>query len=210
MPILNFGTVDPDEEPREQLAELSKLLNFLLNGKIDFQNIRARSIKAENIETGTLTANEIAANTITADKMNVDELSAITANLGTMIAGIIRGIQIFGSYIATAEGTYPRSEMSATDDLFAVYAGPDFWIRMSPFIGSPALQFKDGTNVAGINYLGGIFGITSADVLRLNTTNELLLNSSSIKVNGNTAYSGTVTTDTNTLTFENGLLISVS
>ena len=82
-------------------AVLCKEMDYLLNGSLDVNNIRAKGIKAQNID--------------------VDKLSAIAADLGTITAGVINGIQIFGSYIATANGTFPRCEMSTTDNLFAAY-----------------------------------------------------------------------------------------
>lgn len=87
------------------LALLSKDLDFIINGNLDVKNIRANSISA--------------------DRLNVDELSAITANLGHVVAGLIEGLRIIGSFIATSEeGVYPRAEMSSTDKLFRVMLSP--------------------------------------------------------------------------------------
>src|SRR5690606_40329571 len=97
--VSEVGTI---EEAFDTLAKLQKQLRYLLNGNLDFENLRARSIKAENIEVGTLTAEEIKANSISADRMDVDKLSAITADLGHITAGLIEAIDIFGSYIATS------------------------------------------------------------------------------------------------------------
>ncbi|WP_042165518.1 hypothetical protein [Paenibacillus gorillae] len=115
-------TVGTLEQAFNSLAKLQKTMRYLVNGQLDFENIRARSIKAENIEVGSLTAEEIKAGTITADKMDVDELSAITANLGHIMAGLIESVEIFGSYISTANGTFPRAEMSNTSNLFGAYS----------------------------------------------------------------------------------------
>lgn len=67
---------------------------------IDGGKVTPRTITADRIVAGAVTANEIAAstitgnkivgNTITADKLSVTSLSAITANLGTVTAGIIK------------------------------------------------------------------------------------------------------------------------
>lgn len=92
MPIMAIHVIQDDithEELLEEFAKHQKIVRYMLNGQIDFENIRARSIQAENIAVGAITAEEIAANSITADKMDVNELSAITANMGTITAGSI-------------------------------------------------------------------------------------------------------------------------
>lgn len=147
MPTQNIHVVtEPGtlEEAFEQLAKLQKTLRYLLNGNLDFENLRARSIKAENIEVGTLTAQEIAANTITADKMNVNELSAITANLGHILAGLIESVEIYGSLISTNQFGYPRAVMSNTENLFGAYLslGNGAEIRPAGWSGVPALALS--------------------------------------------------------------------
>jgi hypothetical protein len=52
--------------------------------------IVAATIVAANIAANTITATQIAANTITADRLNVTQLSAISADMGTLTAGTIR------------------------------------------------------------------------------------------------------------------------
>lgn len=137
------------EDAFNALAKLQKTLRYLLAGNLDFENIRARSIKAENIEVGTLTAEEIAANSITADRMNVNELSAISADLGHITAGLIEAVQIFGSYIATRMVGYPRCEMSNTEDLFAAYGTAGQHIKMfaNGMVGNtPVMMYSNGTS----------------------------------------------------------------
>lgn len=53
--------------------------------------IAAATITGSNIAAGTITAANIAVGTITADRMNVVNLSAISANLGTITAGTLTG-----------------------------------------------------------------------------------------------------------------------
>lgn len=92
MPIMAIHVIQDDishEQLLEEFAKMQKTVRYILNGQIDFDNIRVRSIKAENIGVGAITADEIAVGTITADKMDVTELSAITANMGTINAGSI-------------------------------------------------------------------------------------------------------------------------
>lgn len=113
-----------------QFAIMMKELDYVLNGQIDFRNIRAKSIDAE--------------------RLTVDELSAITANLGEITAGIIRGIQIFGSLISTNETGYPKAEMSVSDNLFRVALDEDnTLIIRGDYLGTPAIYFTSPAN----NYL---------------------------------------------------------
>jgi hypothetical protein len=96
----DFGSMDPNASLKQvidALADLMDTLNFLLNGNLDVKNIRAQSI--------------------TADRMNVKQLSAIAADLGTITAGII-----YGAYIATSNGTYPRIEFSSVNKLLTAFS----------------------------------------------------------------------------------------
>jgi hypothetical protein len=61
--------------------------------------IVAATIVAANIASNTITATQIAANTITADRLNVTQLSAISADMGTLTAGTIRLPSTGTSYI---------------------------------------------------------------------------------------------------------------
>ncbi|MNH92841.1 hypothetical protein D3C73_454280 [compost metagenome] len=62
--------------------------------------------------------------------MNVNELSAITANLGHITAGLIESVEIYGSYIATNRGAYPRAEMSVNQNMFATYQSDSSYIQI--------------------------------------------------------------------------------
>ena len=108
------------------LSILKNDLEFMINGNLDVKNIRAKSI--------------------TADRLKVDELSAISANLGHIVAGLIESIEIYGSYIATAQGTYPRCEMSATDNLFGAYGTSTKFINIVPdSSGIPIMELRNGS-----------------------------------------------------------------
>jgi hypothetical protein len=63
-------------------------------GTIVASDIAAGTITATQIATGTITATQIAASTITADRLSVSSLSAINADLGTVTAGTITGVEI--------------------------------------------------------------------------------------------------------------------
>ena len=61
----------------------------ILAGAISADKIAAGAVGAEKIAAGAVIAEKIAAGAVLADKIGVDELSAITANLGTVTAGKI-------------------------------------------------------------------------------------------------------------------------
>jgi hypothetical protein len=137
MSTQDFGAMDPNASLKQvinSLAELMDTLNFLLNGNLDVKNIRAQSI--------------------TADRMNVKQLSAIAADLGTITAGII-----YGAYIATANGTYPRIEFSSVNTLLSAMSDANNRVDMDTSVGSaPGMAWY----VAGVaaSYLQtGSFGM---------------------------------------------------
>lgn len=67
-----------------ELQAASGTFQGLVTGSLSTQTMRAISIDAQQITTGK----------ITADKMQVSELSAISANLGTVYAGTLNGVNI--------------------------------------------------------------------------------------------------------------------
>lgn len=110
-------------------------LDFMVNGTLDANNIKANSIETKNLKAGS----------VTADKIQVTELSAISANLGHIVAGLIESIEIYGSYIATAQGTYPRCEMSSTNNLFGAYGTSSRYINIIPDTsGIPIMELRNG------------------------------------------------------------------
>lgn len=145
------------EQLINELAKLQKMLRYLLNGQIDFENIRARSIKADNIEVGTLTAEEIMANTITADKMNVTELSAIVANLGTITAGALNAVTIIGSVIT---GGTLRTAASGER------------IEIS---GNSLKTFNLSNNIQGLAWGDDVLGTTYGDVFLYDAGTKVLV-----------------------------------
>ncbi|MBB6694375.1 hypothetical protein H7B90_23545 [Cohnella xylanilytica] len=145
---------------KSKVNEIVQKYNNLL---VALDTLNVVELDAKVVVAGSITGDKIKAGTITADKMDVNELSAISANLGTIVAGLIRGIQIFGSYIATAEGTYPRTEMDVSGDLLAAYYDADTWAKIIPFLG-PTIQFKSSGQVGGIVFLGGKLGLTGSEV----------------------------------------------
>jgi hypothetical protein len=81
-PIDSKGHRSSDEYLRyiaESLAMLQEELQNILEGRISAQNIRSESIETRNLKAGS----------VVADKIDVTELSAISANMGTITAGSI-------------------------------------------------------------------------------------------------------------------------
>lgn len=112
------------------VSALKNDLEHMLNGNLDVKNIRAKGIDAE--------------------RLNVDELSAITAAMGKLTSG-----EIYGAYIATAEGAYPRAEMSSAEDLFAAYATVDNFLKIYALnSGTPMVYFNNVLSTARL-YLNG-------------------------------------------------------
>lgn len=147
------------------VSALKNDLEFMLNGNLDVKNIRAKGI--------------------TADRMDVNELSAISANLGHITAGLIEAVQIFGSYIATRMVGYPRCEMSNTEDLFAAYGAANQHIKMfaNGMIGNtPVLQFTQGNYFATQAQTAGAF--------YFQTSGEMKLQGSNIDLYGNVRING--------------------
>jgi hypothetical protein len=167
MSVVDFGTIKANATLKEVIDEVANdkdLLNFLLGGNIDFKNVRANSITADRIKANTITALQIMAGTITADKMDVAELSAISANLGTIIAGII-----YGAYIATANGTFPRIELSSVGNLLTAYYDATHSLSIKPNIGGePGIDFTDPSGITG-----RIYGNSGMGVLALINNVEL-------------------------------------
>ncbi|WP_197046179.1 hypothetical protein, partial [Mycobacterium tuberculosis] len=121
------------------VAAIRNDLEFMLNGHLDANNIRANSIETKNLKAGA----------VTADKIHVDELSAISANVGKVTSG-----EIYGNYIATKENAYPRAEMNNTEDLFGAYASANNFIQIyTPNSGfSPTIMFGTPAGVAYMTY----------------------------------------------------------
>ncbi|MEF3312322.1 hypothetical protein PV433_25895 [Paenibacillus sp. GYB004] len=131
------------EQLLELFAMLVKDLQFILNGHLNANNIQANSIETKNLKVGA----------VTAEKISVDELSAISANMGKLTSG-----EIYGAYIATGEGVYPRIEFSSSGNLMAAYLNPNQYIALSPSAtGAPTYIFYDGgTQKATLSYISGV------------------------------------------------------
>ncbi len=202
------------------LAMIIQELDFVVNGNIKVKNIRAKGVKA--------------------DRLDVDELSAISANLGVILAGIIRGIQIFGSYIATAEGTYPRSEMDVAGAFFAALKDASTFVKIDPAAGNVAVKFAapllnaliqlndifaseliiyssydirlapDGLGAGRVKIPSWARLYSEGGTETLQDVFDAISSDISSKAPLFTGYTGSFTVDGTTLLYSNGILTSVS
>lgn len=134
-----LSTVGTLQELSNSVAQLQRLLKYLLDGNLDFENIRVGGIIADNI--------------------SVEKLSALSADLGEITAGIINGIEIYGSYISTNPTGYPKTEMSVAGNFLKVSLTATEFIEVikQSTGGFPAIQVKVGNDYMIMGYgLGGL------------------------------------------------------
>ncbi|WP_072566909.1 hypothetical protein [Lactiplantibacillus plantarum] len=77
--------------------------NKLIAGTIDFNTITGKNINASNITTGTLST----------DRLNVDKLSALSANLGDVTTGSLKGVDIVANTFSTPNGSFTTDSNGA-------------------------------------------------------------------------------------------------
>lgn len=188
MPVPAIPGVPPFASFDELVSSVTKirgeLVNLLLNldtlnvVSLDAKVITAGTITADKIGAGEITTDKLDAGAVTADKINVTELSAITADLGHITAGLIEAVEIYGSYIATAQaGVYPRIEFSSDSNVLVAEADADNKITVNAhFIDSPALEF-DSPTAAGTIFSAGVRFVVDATIgdLQLSGPNIRLL-----------------------------------
>lgn len=217
MPTIGFSIPSTTDMTKEELVDLvAKVMKEL---EWVFSNLDAKNIKANSI-----TANEIKASTITADRMKVTELSAITANLGTITAGIMQAVSIYGAYIATANGTFPRIELSNTANLLKAYKTLTNFLKIDVDITDPSIVFNNGTvNASIFNYtaFGSTFAITSDASVHLfaNSGNISatslagsitdLVSAINSKAPSFSGYTGVFNTGAQVVTVNNGIITNV-
>jgi len=136
------GAINTDE-----LAANAVTAGKIFANTITANEIAANTITANEIVANTITANEIAANTITANEMNVAILSAISADIGTVTAGTIRG-----TTIETGDsGKYMKLYTSGGDGILAYYYDGDA-------CGTFSIYWADGgvgNDILGFAVVGG-------------------------------------------------------
>ncbi|MFJ1526690.1 phage tail protein, partial [Lactiplantibacillus plantarum] len=109
--------------------------NKLTAGTIDFNTITGKNINASNITTGTLST----------DRLNVNKLSALSANLGDVTTGSLKGVDIVANTFSTPNGSF------TTDSNGAVVAS-NLTIRgVTNLVYNASLLGGSGTNIPGWN-----------------------------------------------------------
>lgn len=133
---------------KNAVGKMTKELSWLLNN-LDTRNL--------NYVDGDL----LVEGTVTALKLQVEELSAISANLGKIVSG-----EVYGAYIATREGTFPRAEINNTGDLLAVYTDANNYMTIEPgLFNEPTQVFrKGGTTSLVVGPIGILVGVLSNDL----------------------------------------------
>lgn len=97
----------------EKIAALAITADKISANSISSDKIVSNSITADKIAALAVTAGKIAAGAITADKLSVSDLSAISASLGTIIAGLLK---------TTSSSTEARLEIDSNGS-FPLWAG---------------------------------------------------------------------------------------
>lgn len=139
-PVPDFGGLPPYANFDDVTIKVNDLVQRLRQLLLNLDTLNIRSLNAKVIEAGT----------ITADKMNVNELSAISANLGHITAGLIESVEIYGSYIATRYNSYPRAEMSSDNNLFGAFNDENNSIQIeADYAGAPAFRFIQNGQIKG-------------------------------------------------------------
>ncbi|MFF2156057.1 hypothetical protein ACFVVQ_12145 [Paenibacillus chitinolyticus] len=115
------------EQLGQIIGRVIKELNYLMDGMLGNENIRVKSIQA--------------------DRIDVNKLSAISADLGHITAGLIEAIKmigstIIGSYIATSEYSFPKIEFSSVGTLLKASTTANNFMKIDPaFFESPSLEW---------------------------------------------------------------------
>ena len=214
MPIPDTSGVPPFADFQMVVTKLNEIVQKYNNLLVNLDTMNVISLNAEVIEAGSITGDKIAANAVTADKMDVNELSAITANLGHITAGLIQTVTMIGSVITgsliqtVASGTYPRTALSSSSQVFSVEGDPNkrIWIYVAGT--DPTFRLSDLSGISYIEHVGGNLNVFSSGRINLN---NLFIGSKQI-VPG---YNGSVAVmdpsgATRYLNFNNGIFQSIT
>jgi hypothetical protein len=97
--------------------------NEIATGTITATQIAAGTITAAEIAADAVTATEIAADAVTADKINVASLSAISATLGTVSAGVLSASKFQVNGLVAFNSTYPNNTAPMVISQFQAWSG---------------------------------------------------------------------------------------
>lgn len=150
MAVPTLNKLKPYPEFQDLANHINRLVGELNDLLVNLDTLNITRLNAKVIEAGT----------ITAEKMNVTELSAISANLGHITAGLIEAVDIIGSIITgsliqtVAAGSYPRAYMSNTGASFVVETAPGRAVFIYPGGGVPAIVIQNGSIQTGFDLIG--------------------------------------------------------
>lgn len=167
MPIPTFTGLPPDPSFTDLAIKLNTVVKELTNLMLNLDKNNIVEVDGDVLISGT----------VTAGKIQVNELSAISANLGHIIAGLIESVEIYGSYIATRRDAFPRAEMSSDNNLFGAYKDQNNSITIeADYGGAPMVRFNTaGQSRGSINTLLGGLTLDGIGTLWLNSTGDIRL-----------------------------------
>ncbi|TAR99310.1 hypothetical protein BV251_12675, partial [Lactiplantibacillus plantarum] len=113
--------------------------NKLTAGTIDFNTIIGKNINASNITTGTMST----------DRLDVDKLSALSANLGDVTTGSLKGVDIVANTFSTPNGSFTTDANGAITAKNMTLIGGTL---TSPTINTSTIN---GSTVNGTTFHGG-------------------------------------------------------
>ncbi|MDN7037783.1 phage tail protein [Lactiplantibacillus plantarum] len=113
--------------------------NHLTAGTIDFNTITGKNINASNITTGTLST----------DRLNVDKLSALSANLGDVTTGSLKGVDIVANSFSTPNESFTTDSNGAITAKNMTLIGGTL---TSPTINTSTIN---GSTINGTTFHGG-------------------------------------------------------
>lgn len=155
---------------------------------VDGSDIVTGTITANQIATGTLTAAQIAAGTITADRMNVTDLSAISANIGTITTGTINATASVNAGAIKA-GTISGQVVNLGDGNVQLDGTNS---RLSIGDGVTSLNVTVGKIAVG-NYGLHVKNTSGQDVVKIDNTGAVIQNVTVQNLVGNTINGLTIT-----------------
>lgn len=174
MSIIKIQGIGDDptlEDVVDAYERMRKMLDWLLNGNVDFKNIQAEGITAKNVKAGSIETDKLAAGAVTADKITVAELSAISADIGTITAGSIT----------------TNAEINVGTD---ARIGNILYLKETDSSGTKGVVFSTVTgSSAKISVLTGDLAMTMSGFMTISpgSSQGLVVNS---KVTGNSLHSG--------------------
>ncbi|WP_324681643.1 TipJ family phage tail tip protein [Bibersteinia trehalosi] len=131
-------------------------------GAVTAEKVVAGAINSDKIAANAVTSAKVAAGAITAEKIKVNNLSALSANLGTVTAGTIKGTTITGNTISG--GTISGTTISGTTINGGTIKGAHLEGATGRFTGELAVTQLIGGNV--IEIVTGKLKATSERVWR--------------------------------------------